>query len=231
LPDPTELDRACRRSADAYPRVLARTNNWRVLNLACSGATTRDGILGVQIVGSQVAPPQLAQARRAAEASVVMVSVGANDVRWSDLVKLCAASPTCDDRASTAFFQNRLTRFALDYRRLLRQLSALPQHPAVLVNEYYDPFGPDVDCLREEGLTRQKVQVLRSRLAALNTVLRQGAETAGFTPVRPNFEGHGLCSNQPYVQGPTDRAPLHPTAAGALAIALANQQAIPTEAR
>ncbi|MER5213591.1 hypothetical protein ABT063_24215 [Streptomyces sp. NPDC002838] len=82
-----------------------------------------------------MAPPQLAQAQRATEASVVLVSVGANDVRWSDLVTLRAASPSCDDQASTAFFQNRLARFA---------------H-----------------------------QVLRSRLAALNTVLRQGAETSG----------------------------------------------------
>ncbi|MFE7900411.1 SGNH/GDSL hydrolase family protein [Streptomyces sp. NPDC057424] len=231
LPRPTDLDRACRRSADSYPQVLARTNDWYVLNLACSGATIRDGLLGVQIAGGQVAPPQLAQALRATEASVVMVSVGANDVRWSDLVKLCAAAPSCADRASTAFFQNRLARFALDYRKLLQDLAALPNRPAVLVNEYYDPFGADVACLREEGLTEQKVQVLRSRLTALNSVLRQGAETAGFTPVKPEFAGHGLCSDQSYVQGPTGRAPLHPTAAGALAIALADQQALPAAAR
>ncbi|MFG3660100.1 hypothetical protein [Streptomyces sp. NPDC047706] len=154
-----------------------------------------------------------------------------NDVRRADLVKLCATSPTCDDRASTAYFQNRLARFALDYRRLMRLLAALPQRPSVLVNEYYDPFGPDIGCLRDEGLTRQKVQVLRSRLAALNAVLRQGAETACFTSVRPDFAAHGLCSAQPYVQGPAGRAPLHPTAAGALAIALADQQAIPADAR
>ncbi|MEU0340474.1 SGNH/GDSL hydrolase family protein [Streptomyces bobili] len=230
LPAPSDLDRACQRSADSYPQALARANDWNVLNLACSGATVRDGVLGVQILGEQVAPPQIAQAQRATEASVVMVSVGANDVRWSDLVQLCAISPSCDDRFSTAFFQDRLARFALDYRRLLRILATLPQHPAVVVNEYYDPFGPDVSCLREEGFTRQKAEVLRSRLAALNAVLRQGAETAGFTAVKPDFEGHRLCSAQPYVQGPADRAPLHPTAAGALAIALADQQALLTNA-
>ncbi|MCC9708450.1 SGNH/GDSL hydrolase family protein [Streptomyces sp. MNU76] len=232
LPDPSDLDRACWRSADSYPQALARANDWNVLNLACSGATVRDGILGVQILGEQIAPPQIAQAQRAAEASVVLVSVGANDVRWADLVQLCAISPSCDDRASTAFFQDRLARFALDYRRLLRILATLPQHPAVVVNEYYDPFGPDVSCLEDEGLTRQKTQVLRSRLAALNAILRKGAEAAGFTTVKPDFEGHRLCSAQPYVQGPADRAPLHPTAAGALAIALAlaDQQALLTDA-
>lgn len=104
---------------------------------------------------------------------MVLVSVGANDVRWSDLVQLCAISPSCDDRASTAYFQDRLARFALDYRRLLRILATLPQHPTVVVNEYYDPFGADVSCLADEGLTRQKAEVLSSRLAALNAVLRQ----------------------------------------------------------
>ncbi|MFJ9119198.1 hypothetical protein ACIRJO_27045 [Streptomyces sp. NPDC102394] len=101
-----------------------------------------------------------------------------------------------------------------------------PQHPRVLVNEYYDPFGPDVGCLRQEGITDKKVRVLRSRLSALNQVLRQGADTQGFTPVRPRFTGHALCSSQPYVQGSADSAPLHPTAAGEMAIAIADQQGL-----
>ncbi|MFE1910181.1 SGNH/GDSL hydrolase family protein [Streptomyces anandii] len=227
LPHPGDLDKACRRSADAYARVLAANNRAKVQNLACSGATIRDGLLGVQILGSQVAPPQMSEAQRAANASVIIVSIGANDVRWADLVRLCAASPSCDDKASTAFFQHRLTRFTLDYQKLLRQLASLKQHPKVLINEYYDPFGPDTGCLKDEGLAPAKAKALESRLAALNTVLREGAERAGFTAVRPLFAGHGLCTKQPYVQGPTDRAPLHPTAAGQLAIAVADQRALP----
>jgi hypothetical protein len=50
--------------------------------------------------------------------------------------------------------------------------------------------------------------------------------TFGFTPVQPRFDGHELCTSQPYVQGLRDNAPLHPTAAGELAIALADQQAL-----
>jgi hypothetical protein len=37
-----------------------------------------------------------------------------------------------------------------------------------------------------------------------------------------------LCTADPYVQGPGDPAPLHPTVAGELVIALADQQALPT---
>jgi hypothetical protein len=44
----------------------------------------------------------------------------------------------------------------------------------------------------------------------------------------PPFTGHELCTADPYVQGPSDPAPLHPTATGELAIALADQQVLPT---
>ncbi|WP_307795306.1 GDSL-type esterase/lipase family protein [Actinacidiphila acididurans] len=227
LPNPTPLDTACVRSVDAYARDLAEVNGWNVLNLACTGATVPDGVLGVQIVsGHQVAPPQLAEAQRATKAPVLIISVGANDVGWADLTRLCAVSTTCDDRATTAFFRNRLTRFAVDYRTLLRQVSTLPQHPTVLVNEYYDPFGPNADCLKGEGITTAKADMLRSRLTELNTVLRDGADLAGAHPVRPSFTGHELCSTESYVQGPASAAPLHPTPAGELVIALADQQAL-----
>jgi len=43
----------------------------------------------------------------------------------------------------------------------------------------------------------------------------------------PPFTGHELCTADPYVQGPSDRAPLHPTATGELIIALADQQELP----
>ena len=43
----------------------------------------------------------------------------------------------------------------------------------------------------------------------------------------PQYTGHELCTADPYVQGPDDPAPLHPTATGELAIALADQQVLP----
>ncbi len=223
---PNPLDRACGRSRESYAADLAAVNGWQVLNLACSGATVRDGVLGVQVAGGRVAPPQLAVAQRAGAASVVIVSIGANDVHWSALTALCASAPACDDRASTAYFQKQLATFAQDYDALLQQLAALPQHPAVLVNEYYNPFGPSVSCLRNKKLTEAKAQVLGDRLDAVNTVLREGARTFGFTAVRQHFTGHELCSVEPFVQGLDAQAPLHPTASGELAIALADQQAL-----
>lgn len=226
VPRPDALDRACGRSGDSYAAYLGLVNHWRVLNLACGGATIRDGLLGPQHLGAAEAPAQLAAAERATRASVVIVSIGANDIHWSALTALCAAANACDDRASTAYFDQQLAGFTTDYYQLLRVLAALPQHPQVLVNEYYNPFGENLDCLAAQGITAAKARTLQSRLADLNTVLRQGARTFDFTGVQQHFEGHQLCSDQSFVQGPDADAPLHPTAAGELAIALADQQAL-----
>jgi lysophospholipase L1-like esterase len=223
---PSAEDRACGRSRDSYAAYLAQANRWNILNLACSNATVNDGLLGVQITGDHVAPPQLSVAKRAPNASVIIVSIGANDVRWADLTRLCVAMKVCGDRASTAYFQQQLSGFAHNYYELLRQLAALPQHPTVLVNEYYDPLGPDLECLRREGFTPSMAAALQGRLADLNQILSKGARTFGFTPVPQHFGGHEMCTDDPFVQGPGAEAPLHPTAAGELAIALADQQAL-----
>ena len=82
-------------------------------------------------------------------------------------------------------------------------------------------------CLARHGLTQAKEKVLLARLGQMNAVLATGAQVFGFGLVDPLFAGHQLCTADPYVQGPGDPAPLHPTAAGELAIALADQQVLP----
>jgi hypothetical protein len=97
----------------------------------------------------------------------------------------------------------------------------------VLINQYYSPFGSNVACLQQYGVTAAKAKVLLARLAQLNKVLQQGARQFGFGVATPRFTGHELCTADPWVQGPTDQAPMHPNAAGDIAIALADQQAFP----
>jgi len=224
----TALDKACRRSTESYGADLAMVNNWNVLNLACSGATVQNGLLGVQVLGDgQVAPSQLAEAQRATHAKVIIVSVGADDVEWSIMTRLCVASAVCNDKVSSAFFSKEIGDFTRSYYELLGDLAGLPGSPAVLINQYYSPFGADLRCLATYGINAAKEKVLAARLGQLNTVLAQGAQTFGFGVTEPSFAGHELCTADPWVQGPGDPAPLHPTEAGELAIALADQQALP----
>ena len=251
LPNPTPQDTACRRSADAYAEVLQSSSRFRVLNLACSSATIADGLLGRQTTGSTVLPAQVGVLQSIVSTSVVLVSIGANDVGWSDFMRYCYGLPRCDDQVSQTLFESKLDSFKIQYAQLLQQLSDLPSHPAVIVTEYYDPFGTTFDCAQltdpqaagggppgygyaadpgqgnQGDKIKQKIEPLRSQLAQLNSVLERGAQAFGFLAVKPKFEGHELCSLQPWVQGMSDSAPFHPNAAGELAIAAAQLSSLP----
>jgi lysophospholipase L1-like esterase len=225
LPGGTADDKACHRSADAFGADLAQADDWQVTNVACGGATVRDGVLGSQQIGGRLQRPQI-ESPAVAKADVVIVSVGANDARWSDILALCAISSSCYNNAAEAYFQQQLAGFSRDLLELLSQLQLLPNHPAVVVNEYYDPFAGSTACLADRGLTAEKKRTLEADLAALNAILRNGAEAAGFLSALPDFSDHGVCSAQSYVQGVDDRAPFHPNPSGQLAIALADDHAL-----
>jgi hypothetical protein len=219
-------DRSCGRSSQAYAVELANVNGWKALNLACDSATIAHGLLGPQKQGTQQITPQIDSAKQVKDPAVVIVSVGADDLQWSAILEYCAATTQCDSRASNAYFQQKLAKFSTDYLQLLIQLGSLPGHPQVIINRYYDPFGSDVSCITQRGLTPAKVSTVQTWLVALNDVLAKGAAQFGFLSPQPSFAGHTLCSALPYVQGLGDAAPFHPTALGQLAIALADETAL-----
>ncbi len=247
----TSDDKACQRSSDAYGPVLQTYTGLRVLNLACSGATLASGLLDTQYAGGHFVPPQLGVLKSITSASVVIVSIGANDVNWSDSLHLCYGLASCNDNVTNLLFASRLDAFKVQYAQLLQQLVDLPANPTVIVNLYYNPFGNKFDChdLQDAGAPvsspagysfsadpghnnqaqkiHDKIDPLTADLNQLNDVLREGAKNFGFLTATPHFEGHELCSDQSWVQGLSDRAPFHPTAAGELAIAAADQPLIP----
>jgi lysophospholipase L1-like esterase len=245
LPNPTDADIACGRSRDAYAQVLASATGWRVENLACASATITAGLLGVQPRRPVSPPAQVGVLKSIASLRAVVVSIGANDIGWSDFLRYCYGLSRCDDRATEQLVRNRLDTFRLHYAQLLQQLADLPTRPAIMVIGYYDPFGDRFDCsaLSDPAApldlpvgygfapdseeqdpsvkVHRKIEPLRSVLAQLNEVLAQGAAAFGFTSVVPAFTGHELCSDQPWVQGMSDPFPFHPRAAGELALAAA----------
>ena len=225
LPHGSKADLACNRSIDSYAQDLADANGWHVTNLACSDATIAEGVLGPQEHNGLLMPAQITDPA-VAKASVVILSIGANDVEWGNLLRVCAVSPSCDDRAARAYFQQHLASFSAEYLQLLSDLQLLPNHPQVLVNLYYSPINPEDDCLAQAGVTREKQQSVLTTLAALNSILEKGAKAASFQVAQPDFSGHGVCSDSPYVQGVDAHAPFHPNAAGELAIALADEHAL-----
>jgi lysophospholipase L1-like esterase len=241
---PGRDDRACRRSQDSYAHTLQTATGSQVLNLACSSATVGSGLLGPQTVHGTVVPAQVGRLKAVSSAQAVIVSIGANDVGWTDFVRYCAVAPQCGNRVDEQLFHSRIDRFKVQYAQLLQQLAELPRHPSVIVNQYYDPLGPSVDCLEPSvargsspspsssassppGGLAGNVDTLRSEIAQLNAVLANGATAFHDLVVRPDFTGHTVCSAQPWVQGADAAAPLHPTSAGELAIAAADLPHLP----
>jgi len=223
---PSAADSACGRSSQSYAIDLASVNGWRALNLACDSATIANGLLGPQPMGGLQIPAQINSLDQVQDPTVVIVSVGADDLQWSAILEYCAVTTQCDSQASNAYFQQKLAQFSTDYLQLLIQLGSLAGHPRVIINRYYDPFGSNVSCITQRGLTAAKVATIQTWLAALNSVLSKGAAQFGFQSPQPSFAGHTLCSAQPYVQGLSDPAPFHPTAEGQLAIALTDEVAL-----
>lgn len=245
LARPAREDTACQRSADAYAASLQSASGYRTLNLACSSATISAGLLGPQRTGEVTLPPQVGVLKSVRSAATVVVSVGANDIGWSDFLRFCYGLPRCDDEASVRLFLSRLDAFKLRYAQLLQQLSDLPTRPKIVVTTYYDPFGgvfacgqlrdpdapagappgygfgPDPGKDNQDEKVERKIAPLRSELRQMNDVLRQGAEAFGFAVAPVRFAGHELCAEQSWVQGLSDPAPFHPRAAGELAIAAA----------
>jgi len=222
---PSADDKICNRSRNAFAADLATSNGWKVTNLACSGATIRSGLLGPQEVAGRTLSPQL-ESPAVAKADLIVINIGADDVHWNVLLGLCAVTQDCANAAQRAFLQQQLSGFSRDLLQLFSQLQLLKNHPIVVVNQYYDPFPGDIDCLRSHGLTDSKRNALENDLGALNAILAKGAKAAGFRAASPNFDQHGLCSAQPYVQGLGAQAPFHPTASGQLTIALAVEDAL-----
>jgi len=223
---PTAEDSACLRSRDSYAADIAAVNDSVVVDLACTNASIEGGLFGPEAINGALVPSQLATLEQMDGVKTVILSIGANEMHWAQLMELCLAAPQCDDSASAAWFSQALDSFSFDYYDLLQHLAALPGLPRVIVNEYYDPLPAKPECTGQPAVTAAKSSVLTSRLATFNTVLADGAASFGFDAVAPSFAGHELCTSQSFVQGLEDAAPLHPTAAGEIAIALADEQAL-----
>jgi len=229
----------CSRSPQAAAAALQVTD-LNVTNLACSGATITNGIMGAQLRYGRTIAPQLSALEAMKQVKLVVVGVGADDVGWSNLVKVCLALPACDNQATTATFDRGLDQFASHYYRLLQSLqdivNGLDHRVLVVINEYYDPFGPTTNCPElnagsKSRLSATEVRFLSGLMHRLNTTLTQGATSAGFTTAPVDFTGHQFCDAQPYVQGFSDPAPFHPNALGQLSIALSDLAALPADWR
>lgn len=223
---------ACNRTEQAYPKVVARTLNYTVTNLACSGATIPAGLLGVQEVNKLQIPAQLQQLFALPKPDVISLTIGANDVQWSSMLRTCYTA-VCGSSTDEAIIRHHLSDMRAD---LTKALIELQQHyaansgkPRVFVTGYYQVFPDAVTaaCSDITGLDAAELAWGRKVQADINATIQTavGAQSsATFVPV--NFVAHELCTSEPWIQGLGAPQPYHPTAAGQAAIAKSLQAAI-----
>ena len=263
-------DRPCHRSVDAGPSVAAARleaadphSSVTFIQLACSGASVLDspevagtddpksgGVID-EYQGQRPEPGSL----RASQVSQLdellgnrsvdslLMSIGANDVRFSDTLTLCIVEPSCDTSSTRTEFEQRLTTLPSRYARLDAALTGIGvESGAVHVTEYFDP---SVD---ERGVTQMRCAVAggvfdlldddEARWAStgvtggINSAVTAAASSYGWKLVgglAGAFRGHGYCSSDPWIvrlgeslnrQGNKDGS-FHPNALGHAAYAQA----------
>ena len=94
-----------------------------------------DGLIILEPTGSGLTGVQ--------SAKVVVVSVGANDVGWSDFLQYCYGLPRCDDEASDKLFQSRLDAFKIQYAQLAKTFD-MPEEQIRRIESVLTVTGGDV---------------------------------------------------------------------------------------
>jgi hypothetical protein len=215
----------CHRSPRAGParaaRLLEREDpqtSVTFLHLACSGATIDKGLtgpyVGVDPQGGDDANPQLEQLvaeTTGRELDAVLVSVGANDIGFSRIVKRCGLPDTCSTKAGVLEkLEEDLGDLSTSYRPFLGRLLLRTgmDGDRVLVSEYFNPARDEDDRLCGRGssgllINEHEWEWAEQRvLARLNELIARRADEHGVRFVKGianRFRTHGYCSKRPGV--------------------------------
>jgi lysophospholipase L1-like esterase len=218
---PKWADPPCHRSSQAgfqqAAELVAQSLVHRSItfvSLACSGARIRRGLIGryagVKPEGERTYEPQVQRLAQLGETAhggrpvdAVLVSIGANDVHFSRLVKACALNPWCRTEENEKTLARELGYLEGDYDLLGRRLRTAAPGAPVLVTEYFDPTHDTNGefCLR--GLLFSHRATMRWAYEELLTPLNKRiADAAGrngwrwVDGIAADFEKHGYCAGR-----------------------------------
>ena len=207
--------------ADRRDRDVQSLSGVTFVSLACSGATITQGLLGsytgIQDRDGPAIPPQVGRlrelvARTHRRPDAVLMSIGANDVHFGDVVRLCALQPSCPEHAydpdhvgpgTTADIAvgHALGRLGARYDRLAKGLRGI-RAGRVFITEYFDPTrgtrGATCPAVIKSGVSRAELDWAQtSLLAPLNDEVAAAAHRNGWTEVTgiaAAFSTHGYCA-------------------------------------
>uniref|UniRef100_UPI0035CC33F2 SGNH/GDSL hydrolase family protein n=1 Tax=uncultured Sphingomonas sp. TaxID=158754 RepID=UPI0035CC33F2 len=222
----------CQRSVNGYPQQLARMRGLSLVDMSCSGATTRHVLAGGQVFQG----PQIDAIRR--DTALVTLTSGGNDVSYvSDLTFMAGRNGSgLIGWGLKQFWKGPLAPEQRDFQVLettllatLREIRRRAPDAKVVVVTYPVVLPPHDTCAKL-GLDAAQVAAMRTvgeRLAdATRSAARQGG--AIVVDMQRRGVGHDACSAEPWVNGARDvkGALFHPTLAGAEATARAISEAL-----
>ncbi len=195
----------CLRGPKAYPQLWADTHDIAHFAFdACSGATTRD-LTAEQL--DSLGP----------DTTLVTVSIGGNDVGFASAIRNCllGGPDDCDSAIGEGVAEAREQLPAKLDTTYAEIASAAPNAQVVVVG--YPRLNELGDC-GIPGFGEQKRQRINEGSDVLAGVLSDRAAAAGFAfaDARDAFDGHGVCADEEWINGPSSplRESFHPNARG-----------------
>jgi len=213
---------ACQRSQQSYPVWVANQSGAELLHSACSGATIDKGVSGSQTVNRLQLDSQIEQMKQSGKTpAYISLTIGANDVNWLDLLQRCYQDQ-CGSLEDDAQIQSSVAALQRDAVATINTVTSMYPKATLVVTGYYQLFSKNLvdNCEELTGFDQDELNFARSIQTSINQALRTAVQTkerAVFSPV--DFDGHELCTKNPWVQTLRESAPYHPTESGQVRIA------------
>jgi lysophospholipase L1-like esterase len=198
---------SCDRSSGAADQLWANTHSPASFAfVACAGATTAD------IINSQVSA-------LSSSTTLVSVTIGGNDVGFSDVMATCVLSSTSSCVSAVSNAENEAqTQLPAELDNAYNAIrSHAPNAKVVVVGypEFYD-LAKSSSCI---GLSTQDRTALNGGADVLDSVIQAAAARHGFTwsDVRSAFAGHEICDSSSWLHSTNFldiSESYHPTASG-----------------
>lgn len=224
----------CARSTRNYPALVAkRLHVTEFTDVSCSAATTADMTAAQQVpLGSN--PPQFDALR--ADTDLVTVSIGGNDMGFSDIVITCGLISSTDpmgdpcrrqaNSGGSDRYAERITVVAPLVAGVLREIRDRSPAATVVLVGYLRLLPPSAGCWPVVPVARGDVPYLDGLQRQLTTMLAEQASTNGalFVDSYTASAGHDICQapSVKWVEGillTRPAFPMHPNANGMRAVA------------
>lgn len=224
----------CARSTRNYPALLAEALQvTKFTDVSCSAALT-EHMTAVQQVPLGSNPPQFDALR--ADTDLVTVSIGGNDMGFSDIVITCGRISVTDPmgdpcrRHATAggsdIYAERITAVAPQVAAVLRGIRERSPDATIMLVGYLRLLPPTVGCWPVVPIARGDVPYLDGLHQQFTKVLAEQADTNGalFVDAYTASSGHDTCQapSAKWVEGillTRPAFPVHPNANGMRAVA------------